>query len=228
MTPPATLLTLLFDLDGTLTDNFPGISRSIVHALESLGLPAPDPASLRQCVGPPLRETFARLLETDDRARIESALARYRQRYAVEGWRENEPYAGIEQALQALAANGHRLHVCTSKPRPYAQRIVEHFGLDRHFASLHGPELDGRLDDKSELLRHLLATEGLDPAACVMIGDRAQDMRAARANGVDALGVLWGYGSRTELVDAGAGRIVEQVRELASVFATDGVRRDRV
>jgi phosphoglycolate phosphatase len=218
--------TLLFDLDGTLTDNFPGISRSIVHALEALGLQAPDLATLRHCVGPPLRETFARLLATDDRVRIESALARYRQRYAVDGWRENEPYAGIEQAIATLAAAGHRLHVCTSKPRIYAQRIVEHFGLARHFTSLHGPELDGRFDDKAELMRHLLEVESLDPAACVMIGDRAQDVRAARANDVDALGVLWGYGSRTELIDAGAVRMIEHVHELAHAFALAGAGRD--
>jgi phosphoglycolate phosphatase len=215
---------LLFDLDGTLTDNYPGISRSIVHALAGFGMKAPDEAALRHCVGPPLRETFARLLGTDDRARIESALARYRQRYAVDGWRENEPYPGIDQAIALLAAAGHRLYVCTSKPRVYAQRIVEHFGLARHFESLHGPELDGRFDDKAELMRHLLDAEGLDPAACVMIGDRAQDMRAARANGVDTLGVLWGYGSRAELIEAGASRIVERVHELAPAFAGDGVR----
>ena len=133
---------LLFDLDGTLTDNYTGIAASIRHALARLGADAPDDAALRRCVGPPLRATFARLLATDDVAAIERAIVHYRERFADVGWRENVPYPGIDEALAALGAAGARLFVCTAKPQPYAVRIVEHFGLARHFAGVYGADLD--------------------------------------------------------------------------------------
>jgi phosphoglycolate phosphatase len=200
--------TLLLDLDGTLTDNFAGISRSILHALAKLGAGVASDVELKSCVGPPLRHSFARLLNTEDSVLIERALALYRERYAVEGWRENAVYAGIDAALAALDARGHRLLLCTSKPQVYAERIVAHFGLARHLDAVYGAELGGRLDDKAELMAALLSAEQLEPERCVMIGDRAQDMRAAHAHRVDTLGVLWGYGSREELVGAGARALV--------------------
>lgn len=206
--------TLLFDLDGTLTDNYAGISRSIVHALTTLRTAVPDEDVLRSCVGPPLRKSFARLLQTDDAARVEHAITLYRVRYAEHGWRENEMYAGIGQALTTLAARGHRMILCTSKPRVYAQRIVDHFGIAGWIGTVYGPELDGRFDNKDELLGAIIAAERLDANACFMIGDRAQDMVAARANGVDGIGVLWGYGSSAELISAGARRLVARPAEL--------------
>jgi phosphoglycolate phosphatase len=206
--------TLLFDLDGTLTDNYAGISRSIVHALTSLRMAVPDEDVLRSCVGPPLRKSFARMLQTEDPAEVERALALYRARYAEHGWRENEVYVGIEQALAELASRGHRMILCTSKPRVYAQRIVDHFGISSWIGTVYGPELDGRFDNKNDLLAAIIATERLDANACVMIGDREQDMIAAGANGVDGIGVLWGYGSNAELVGAGARRLVVRPAEL--------------
>ncbi|MGE5089227.1 MAG: HAD hydrolase-like protein [Candidatus Levyibacteriota bacterium] len=206
--------TLLFDLDGTLTDNYAGISASIGHALSRLGAAPPDEQTLRACVGPPLRESFARLLETTDAARVELAVAHYRERYASIGWRENVVYDGIERMLETLAARSTRMFVCTAKPLTFARRIVAHFGLDPHFEGVYGPGLDGRHDDKSLLLAHLLAQEGIAPQDAVMIGDRAGDVTAARANGVAAIGVLWGYGSPGEL--AAADRIVGSPGELVA------------
>jgi phosphoglycolate phosphatase len=211
--------TLLLDLDGTLTDNYAGISRSILHALAQLGADVASDAELRHCVGPPLRHSFARLLDTDDPHLIERALAHYRERFAVEGWRENEVYPGIAAALAALDARGHRLLLCTAKPQIYAERIVTHFGLARHLDGVYGAELGGRLDDKAELMAVLVASERLDPAQCVMIGDRAQDMHAAAANNVGTLGVLWGYGSREELVGAGARALIHAPEELPAAVA---------
>ena len=195
---------LLFDLDGTLTDNYTGIAASIRHALARLGTDAPDDAALRRCVGPPLRATFARLLATDDVAAIERAIVHYRERFADVGWRENVPYPGIDEALAALGAAGARLFVCTAKPQPYAVRIVEHFGLARHFAGVYGADLEGRFDDKATLMAHLIAREGVDAARATMIGDRGHDIRAARANDVRAVAVRWGYGSDEELAEADA------------------------
>ena len=137
---------------------------------------------LRTCVGPPLRRSFARLLHTDDPVVVERALALYRERYAVEGWRENEVYAGIDAALAALHRRGHRLMLCTSKPKIYAERIVTHFGLAGYLDAVYGAELGGRLDDKAELMAALLSAEQLESGRCIMIGDRAQDMHAANAH----------------------------------------------
>jgi phosphoglycolate phosphatase len=193
---------LLFDLDGTLTDNYQGISTCIRHALAGLGAPDPGDAELQRCMGPPLRESFARLLASSDPARVEAALALYRERYRDVGWRENVPYHGIDDALATLTASGARLILCTSKPEMYAKRILAHFGLDRHFVAQYGADLAGTLDDKRTLMAHILARENLAAAACTMVGDRHHDLRAARAHGVRAVGVLWGFGSREELADA--------------------------
>jgi len=206
--------TLLFDLDGTLTDNYAGITRSIRHALSGMDGPTVDDATLRHCIGPPLRKTFARLLATDDALRVEHALALYRERYAVEGWRENEVYAGIDATLATLAARGHRMLLCTSKPKVYAERIVAHFGLAKFLGAVYGAELGGRMDDKADLMAELLAGENLAASRCVMIGDRAQDIIAANANGVRPVGVLWGYGSREELQGAGASELLNAPGEL--------------
>jgi len=210
---------LLVDLDGTLTDNFEGISRSILHALSCLGAAAPAPEALRSCVGPPLRATFGRLLATGDRALIERAITHYRSRYAETGWRENALYPGVADVVRDLAASGATLVLCTSKPLPYAQRIVAHFGLSPHFAAVHGADLDGALDDKAALVARLLDREALDPGRCTMIGDREHDVRAAHAHGIRAVGVLWGYGSRDELVRAGADALVENPAELRGALA---------
>jgi phosphoglycolate phosphatase len=195
---------LLVDLDGTLTDNFVGIARSIRHALLALGAPEPADAALRPCVGPPLRVSFARLLATDEPVLIERALALYRERYADLGWQENVVYAGVDAAFAGLAARGEAVYLCTSKPAPYAEKIVARFGLRPFLDGVYGADLAGALDDKALLVAHLVAREGLHPGACTMIGDRVHDVRAAHANGARAIGVLWGYGSRAELEAADA------------------------
>lgn len=210
---------LLFDLDGTLSNNHRGISRSIAHALSRLGHPEPGPNALAGVVGPPLRQTFAKLLETENQSMIEQAVALYRERYREIGWAENALYPGIPESLQALAETGHTLYVCTSKPRLFATRIVEHFGLSRHFCGIYGPELDGRFDHKVELLGHLLGEEQLDPVRCLMIGDREHDAQAARAHGVAALGVLYGFGSAEELHAAGVVGMVADPADLPEAVA---------
>lgn len=210
---------LRFDLDGTLTDPRAGIARSIQHALERLARPCPPEAALAACIGPPLRGTFGRLLATSDRELIERAMALYRERFAVVGLYENEVYAGIPAVLGDLDRGGCRMFVATSKPAVFADRIVRHFALDHHFAGVYGPDLDGRWDDKTDLLAHLLASERLAAEDVVMIGDRHADIVAARANGVRAIGVLWGYGSREELLGAGADAVCAVPAELGACVA---------
>jgi phosphoglycolate phosphatase len=208
---------LLFDLDGTLTDPRVGIIGSIRHALDRLGRPCPPNDVLASFIGPPLRGTFAALLETSDRELIERAMGLYRERFAHLGLFENEVYAGIPELLVDLA--GYRSFVATSKPTVYARRILEHFRLAEHFVGVYGSELGGRFDDKAELLAHLLATERLAPESAVMIGDRAVDVIAAKANGIRSIGVSWGYGSERELVGAGAHPVCTTPSELAACLS---------
>jgi phosphoglycolate phosphatase len=166
--------------------------------------PIGNDADLEWCIGPPLRESFATLLNTSDPNLVERAVELYRARYATVGLYENTVYEGIPAALADFVEAGFRLFVATSKPTVYAERILTHFSLSSFFERVYGCELDGRLGDKPELLSFLLRTEELSPRGCLMIGDRKHDVLAAKANGLAACGVLWGYGSRSELVDAGA------------------------
>jgi phosphoglycolate phosphatase len=209
--------TLLFDLDGTLTDPRPGIVGCLRHALDRLGRPCPDEDVLAACIGPPLRSSFATLLDTRDGALIEEATRLYRERYGVVGLFENHVYDGVPAMLERL--RGERLLVATSKMAEFAERIVAHFGLRAYFSGVYGAEPGGRFDDKVELIAHLLRREGLAPAATVMIGDRAFDMAAARANGLRAVGVLWGYGSERELREAGAERLCATPGDVPAVIA---------
>lgn len=210
-------MNLLFDLDGTLTDPFPGITRSLIYALTELGYAAPEADALRWCIGPPLRKTLARLLQTDDETRIHTAIAKYRERFTTVGLFENEVYPGIPEALATLGARGHRLFVATSKPQVYAQRIIEHFGLNAHFSHVYGSELDGTRGDKGELIAHIIRQENLKASEVLMIGDREHDVLGALCNGIQTVGVLWGYGTEEELRNAGAARVVSETVELCGI-----------
>lgn len=203
---------LLFDLDGTLTDPFVGITRSVQYAMERLGRPVPAADDLRWCIGPPLKLAFARLLETADEAALDEGMRLYRERYATTGKYENRLVDGVPDMLAALVAKGYFLTIATSKLKTYAGDIIEHFKLGAYFDAVHGAELDGRNSAKGELVSHILATEQIDPATAVMIGDRSHDVVGASANGVPAIGVLWGYGDRAEL--AGAARIAARPAEI--------------
>ena len=208
--------TVFFDLDGTLTDPKPGIVRSIQHALARLGRPVPDEDELLWCIGPPLRASFVRLLggETD----ADLAVQHYRDRFSDVGLYENELYPGISALLNGLREAGWTLHVATSKPHVYARRIVEHFELGTYFGEVFGSELSGERADKTDLLAHALLESGATLADSVMIGDRSHDMIGAENNGLTGIGVLYGYGSREELVRAGARTIVARVDELRAVL----------
>jgi phosphoglycolate phosphatase len=194
---------IYFDLDGTLTDPKPGITRSIQYALKQLEhhtIPTED--ELTWCIGPPLRTSFVTLLGADHSA--DRAVALYRERFADVGLYENGVYDGIGEVLTALCASGHRLFVATSKPHVFAERIIDHFGLRGHFERVFGSELDGTRVDKSHLLEYALKQASVNPAKALMIGDRSHDMVGARNNGMKGIGVLYGYGSREELLGAGA------------------------
>jgi phosphoglycolate phosphatase len=193
--------TIFFDLDGTLTNPKTGITRSIQHALTKLGREVPHEDELTWCIGPPLHLSLAKLVGSD---LAERALLLYRERFSEIGIYENEVYAGIEATLASLADGTRRLFVATSKAHVYAERIIDHFRLGSYFEHVFGSELDGTRTDKSELLKFALETTRIDPAGALMVGDRSYDIVGARNNGMRALGVLYGFGSRDELTQAGA------------------------
>lgn len=215
-------MTVLLDLDGTLTDPREGILGSIRYAIEGMGVACPADAQLEQYIGPPLQESLAELLGPARRSEAPQALLRYRERFGTVGLFENQVYPGIPEVLAALAASGQRLFLCTSKPAVFAERIVRHFGLDRHLQGVFGSELDGTRTDKRELLRHLLAVTGLSASEVVMVGDRKHDVAAARANGAASIGVTWGFGSPAELREAGADALVDRPAEVPTAVAALG------
>ncbi len=201
------LTNVFFDLDGTLTDPRPGIVRSLQHALQRLGREVPAEESLLWCIGPPLRESFARLLDAEGPPEvelIEAAVGHYRAYFSNTGLYENAVYPGVRQCLARLQAEGFELSVVTSKPHVYAERILEHFDLRSYFGEVVGAELSGERSVKTELVAHALTQLACAPGNACMIGDRAQDMRGAAENAVRGIGVLYGYGSQAELEEAGA------------------------
>lgn len=208
-------LTLFFDLDGTLSDPSDGITRSVQYALERLGRPFPPKAELTRFIGPPLRWTFPRLLDTDDKELVETAVDYYRQRYESVGLFENEVYPGIPELLPRLRDDGYPLYVVTAKPKVYADRIIRHFGLDRYFIEVYGPELDGRFDEKRELVGFILHQRRLDPGRTVMIGDRASDIESGRAYGTRAIGVTYGFGTLEEITAAKPDRICHRPADIS-------------
>jgi len=210
--------TILFDLDGTLTDPGEGVVRCLRHALETLGFPVPSGEAMASYIGPPLRENFAALCGSNDREVIEQGVALYRERYGRVGAYENQVYNGVEAMLEELGSS-YTLYVATSKTQPFAELVLEHFGLTRHFRQIHGGTFDARLDDKARLVAELVATHALDPATTVMVGDRRYDIEAARANGLRSIGVTYGYGSREELVAAGADLICESPAAVLTCFS---------
>jgi phosphoglycolate phosphatase len=209
-------LTVLFDLDGTLTDSRAGITACIRHALETVGRACPDDDALASYIGPPLRGTLSTLLDTEDPALIDAALAHYRARYDAVGLFENRVYDGVPEMLEDAARRARALLVATAKPLHAATRIVAHFDLARHFRSVHGAEPGGRFDAKADLLAHLLETGVIRAETSVMVGDRSSDISAAKINGIRSIGARWGYGERRELADAGADLLCESPRALAA------------
>lgn len=195
---------VIFDLDGTLTDPFAGITGCLQHALQQMGVSPPDKFALRGYIGPPLRETLSTLLGTRDAERIELAVMHYRARYAETGLLENELYPGVPELLERLRLSGCTLYVATSKLQTVARRITKHFRIDESFEAVFGAHDDGRFDDKRELLCYLLEAASLDSGSCVMIGDRKYDVEAGRSNGCTTVGLTYGYGSLEELEGAGA------------------------
>lgn len=201
---------LLFDLDGTLTNSEEGITKSVDHALRTVaGIETADLSTLTTYIGPPLVDGFMENhhLDYDTAVRCKDA---YRARYQTIGLYENRLYDGIAEALARLHAAGRTLALATSKPEVFAQRILVHFDLAQYFTVICGATMDGRVSQKDEVITTALERLGHPPAdEIVMIGDRRHDVHGAAAHGIDALGVLFGFGSAEELQTAGAISLVD-------------------
>jgi phosphoglycolate phosphatase len=207
--------TLFFDLDGTLIDSAVGITRCVAYALQRLDVPVPPHDELRRWIGPALRVSFAPLLR--DAAQVEQAVELYRERFESDGWREHEVYPGIGECIEHLHAAGHRLAVVTAKNEPHARKIVSHLPFGHRFEQIIGASADGRLSHKPELIGEAMARLDIKPAEIThhdithrdiwMIGDRHMDIDGARHHGLPSVGVLWGFGSKAELREAGATRL---------------------
>jgi phosphoglycolate phosphatase len=196
---------IYFDLDGTLTDPKPGITGSIQHALQKLDLPVPSQDELTWCIGPPLRGSFVTMLGGEKLADL--AVSFYRERFADVGLYENSLYPDIKDVLTTLGHSRRRMFVATSKPGIFAERIIDHFGLTGCFERVFGSELDGTRVHKTDLLAYALETTGVNASQALMIGDRSHDMIGAKNNGMGAIGVLYGYGTKEELIGAGASHV---------------------
>ena len=206
--------TVLFDLDGTLTDPKIGITTCILYALNQLGYELPETEQLLWCIGPPLTVSFTKLLQTTDKVLIDRAITLYRDRFATVGLFENAHYPQIPETLNSIRTAGYQTYIATSKPHVFAKRIIEHFDLNSLFDGIYGSELVGTRSDKAELIRHILLTENLIPAKTVMIGDRSHDAIGAKKNQLLAIGVTYGYGTEEELKLHGVDLIANSPQEI--------------
>ncbi len=211
--------TILFDLDGTLTNPKEGITKSIQYALNKMGVVENDIEKLTTFIGPPLLTSFMDYYNFTEQE-AEQVLQFYRERFAVTGLYENKVYAGIEGLLKQLKQSNYRLAVATSKPTVFAMQILNHFKLSEYFEVIVGSELDGTRSAKGGVISEVFKQMNIqDKAQCVMIGDRKHDLIGAKENGIDSIGVTYGYGSLSELEEADATYIIHSVSSLAIIFS---------
>ena len=206
--------TLIFDLDGTISDPFEGISKSVNYALESIDVEAVDPERIRSMIGPPLTEIFEYFLGDVSEERMHFLVDKYRERYASIGYRENVIYAQIPEVIEALSSSGYELGICTSKRADYASDIVEMFGLAAHFSFIDGGDVGVHKADQLERL----VTNGISADTAAMIGDRHFDIGAAKRNGLTSVGVSWGFGNEEELNTAAPDHLLHSPDELLELF----------
>lgn len=206
---------LLFDLDGTLSDPSQGITRCINYALASHDLDVRQERDLLQFIGPPLHGTMSFLCDSTDKSLIDSLVAKYRERYNEIGFMENTVYPGVKEAINFLQGSDNcSIAVCTSKPSHIAERVLKHFELLDSFEFISGGE---NHDSKIQQLAALISS-GATSKDAVMIGDRSFDLSAAASNGLDGVGVLWGFGSQEELAEHKPVRLLDKPEQFLELI----------
>jgi phosphoglycolate phosphatase len=213
---------LFFDLDGTLTDSWPGIARCINHALVTEGREPVSDGELRPMIGAPLTTIFQTLLGSRDVGTLDRAVQSYRQRFDSTGMFENRLFPGVLEALDEFARAGHQLQIVTAKPRVSAERVIDYFQISGYFVAVHGPTLEDRTSDKAALIAAALMMANGEEGAAVMIGDRAEDVHAGRRRNVRTVAAGWGYGTRDELLAAGPEYFAPTVADLVAWVQTAG------
>ncbi len=209
---------ILLDLDGTITDPKEGITRSVQYALKSKGILIEDLDSLCRHIGPPLKTSFMDFYGFSE-SEAEELVKKYREYFRDTGIFENKVYEGMDELLRKLRATGKKLITATSKPEVFAKRILEYFGLDHYFDDICGASMDNNRIDKEDVIRYALEKNGIrDLSEVIMVGDREHDVIGAHKVGIASLGVLFGYGSRQELEEAGADRLALTVAEVYDVI----------
>ncbi|MBO3657916.1 HAD-IA family hydrolase [Acinetobacter haemolyticus] len=220
-----TIKNILIDLDGTLTDPKTGIHGSIRYALEKLNKPLVDEVDLDWTIGPPLKASLAKLLDTQDDDLAEQALAAYRERFSVTGLFENEVYPTVEGTLRQLQTQEYQLFLATAKPTVYAKQILAHFQLDQYFTEMYGSELTGERTNKADLIAYILEQEQLNAQHCIMVGDRQYDVIGARANGIETIAVNYGYGTTQELAQVQPVAYISEFGQLIEVVDQLNIER---
>lgn len=209
---------ILFDLDGTLTDSFEGITKSVQYALLHYDIKVDDLEELRKFIGPPLIDSFKAFYNFNEEE-SKKVVEKYRERFSKTGIFENRVYDGIYELLEKLKAENKILIVATSKPKIFADRIIKHFNLDKYFDDVCGSNLDGTLNDKSEVIAFAIKNNKIkNLEQVIMIGDRKHDIIGAKQNGIESVGVLYGYGSLEELTNEHADYIANDVLELGKIL----------
>lgn len=206
---------ILFDLDGTITDPALGITNSVMYALKRYGIEEEDRCKLYKFIGPPLAGSFSKYYGFSEEEGFK-AVEVYREYFSEKGIFENKVYDGIEDMLKSLKENKTKIYLATSKPEIFAKKILKHFNIDKYFDDAVGSELNGERVEKAEVISHLLKKHTIKDA--VMVGDRSFDILGAKKNGLVSVGVLYGYGNRKELEQAGAEYIVSDVSELKKIL----------
>ena len=210
--------TVLFDLDGTVTDPGLGITNSIMYALHKFGIEVEDRTSLYPFIGPPLKESYRKYYGFDE-AKQEQGVIWYREYYKDKGIYENVLYDGMDRLLKQIKDSGRQVILATSKPEEFARRILEYFGIAGYFDFVAGAAMDDSRTKKTEVIAYALDSCGItDVSTAVMVGDREYDVLGAKAFGLDSIGVLYGYGDRLELENAGATYIAERVEDILKLL----------
>lgn len=209
---------LLFDLDGTLTDPKEGITKSVRHALRAFDIEVEDLDTLCCFIGPPLRDSFIEYYGFSEE-NATTAISIYREYFSDRGLYENEAYEGIDCVLKTLKDSGKKLYVATSKPEVFAKKILEHFNLNSYFEFIGGADLAETRVKKGDVIRYVLEENRItDLERVIMVGDRKHDILGAKEAGICSVGVLYGYGNREELLEAGADFIAESVFDLQNLL----------
>jgi phosphoglycolate phosphatase len=209
---------IIFDLDGTLTDNTRGIGNSLKYALEQMQIEGYTNDILKQFIGPPLQWGFSTLFGMNER-NTELAVGYFREYYGEKGYLENEPYAGVSELLEELHATGKKMYIATAKYEKYAQKIMEHFGFDRYIIQLIGADYGGRKASKTGIIGSVLETHQLNPSPeIVMIGDTIYDIEGGKENGLATVAVTYGFGKEPDLIKAKPDFIVDSVEALFNVL----------